>query len=242
MDVQQGFCSANATRRTLHAVTTTSLAPVSADPEAEADVEAATARPRRRWFRRVLIGGPVLVVLYLVITLVQVWNADGWDDTHKADAAVVLGAAQYNGRPSAAFRGRLDRAVDLYERKVVPKVVVTGGRQVGDRFTEATAGYSYLRKRGIPDANLIRVPDGASTWESLAASVRVLRQRGVRQVLLVSDPYHSFRLEGIADEVGMSGVVSPTSRTSSTRELLRETALVAVGRIIGYRRLVRLTG
>ena len=202
----------------------------------------ALPKRRRRWVRRMVLGVPLVIVLYVVITFVQVWQADGWDDSTRSDAAVVLGAAQYNGRPSAAFRGRLDHAVDLYQRKIVPKVVLTGGRQVGDRFTEASAGFNYLRRRGIPEADLIIVSNGASTWESLAASVRVLRRKGIDHVLLVSDPYHSFRLAGIAGEVGLSSGVSPTSRPSSLRELLRETVIVSVGRIVGYRRLVSITG
>lgn len=200
--------------------------------------------PRRRWrrLRWLIIGVPAVIVVYLVVTVVQVWIADGWEGAGHADAAVVLGAAQYNGRPSAVLKGRLDHADELWRQGLVPKIVLTGGRQVGDRFTEASAGFQYLRKKGIPEADLIIVSDGASTWESLAASVRVLRRESIRTVLLVSDPYHSFRLIGIAGEVGIGAKVSPTSRPSSTRELLRESAIVAVGRIIGYRHLVRLAG
>ena len=177
----------------------------------------------------------------MVVTVVQVWMADGWDHTRRADAAVVLGAAQYDGRPSAVFRGRLDHAVQLYEDATVPVVVVTGGSQEGDRFTEAYAGLKYLLAAGVPEGDVIVVDDGSSTWESLAASTRVLRREGIEEVLLVSDPYHSFRLEAIAEEVGLDAHVSPTrGRGSSAGPILRESAMVAVGRVIGYRRLVNL--
>ncbi|MFN8019881.1 MAG: YdcF family protein [Acidimicrobiales bacterium] len=194
---------------------------------------------RRRW-PRALLAIALAFVVYVVFTAAQVFAADDWDHTQPADAAVVLGAAQYNGRPSGAFRGRLDRAQRLYQQGVVPQIVLTGAGQQGDRFTEAYAGLKYLRKQGIPERDLIVVSTGTSTWESLAASFRVLRRRGIDRVLLVSDPYHSYRLEATAHEVGFDGSVSPTARVSSTGELFRESMLVAAGRIVGYRRLVHL--
>ena len=151
-----------------------------------------------------------------------------------------MGAAQYNGTPSPVFKGRLDRAFDLWKEGRVPLIVVTGGAAEGDRFTEAYSGLTYLKKKGVPDDDMIVIDDGSSTWESMAASVRVLRKQGITKVQLVSDPYHSFRLEAIADEVGLDGEVSPTSADSTSGELLRESMLVAGGRIIGYRRLVNL--
>ncbi|MFN8053184.1 MAG: YdcF family protein [Acidimicrobiales bacterium] len=210
--------------------------------QAEADrAELLWARRRRgRRFRRATGALLVLLVLYLAFTAAQVWAADSWDHTRPSDAAIVLGAAQYNGRPSAAFRGRLDKARELYEAGTVPLIVVTGGRAEGDRYTEAYSGLTYLRRAGVPERAVVVVDDGSSTWESMAASVRVLRRRGVRRVLLVSDPYHSFRLEAIASEVGFDGKVSPTSASSTNGELFRESMLVAAGRIIGYRRLVNL--
>ena len=209
-------------------------------PELPELPELPARRPKRHRGRRIALVAVAVVVGYLGITTVQVVRADRWDHTRPADAAVVLGAAQYNGRPSAAFRGRLDHALDLYRNGVVPRIVVTGGAAVGDRFTEAYSGMRYLRKRGVPERDLVVVDDGSSTWESLAASTRVLRRRGIREVLLVSDPYHSFRLEGIASEVGLRGYASPTDAHSTTGELVRESGLVAAGRIIGYRRLVNL--
>ncbi len=197
-------------------------------------------RRRRRLVRRGLLTGVVLVVLYLGFTVAQVFAADSWDHTRDADAAIVLGAAQYNGTPSPVFKGRLDRAFDLWKEGRVPLIVVTGGAAEGDRFTEAYSGLTYLKKKGVPDDDMIVIDDGSSTWESMAASVRVLRKQGITKVQLVSDPYHSFRLEAIADEVGLDGEVSPTSADSTRGELLRESMLVAGGRIIGYRRLVNL--
>lgn len=196
---------------------------------------------RVRLFRRLCLGFIAVGVIYLAVTFVMVWRADSWDETRRADAAVVLGAAQYDGRPSPVYRTRLDHAAELYRGGTVERVVVTGGRQEGDRFTEAYAGLTYLIGEGVAEDDVVVVDDGSSTWESLAASVRVLRRQGIGTVLLVSDSYHSLRLHAVAGEVGLDGKVSPASAGSSSfGQLARETGLVAAGRIIGYRRLVNL--
>ena len=97
----------------------------------------------------------LVVVGYVAVTALQVWWAEGWDDRGTADAAVVLGAAQYNGRPSPVFAARLDHAYELYAAKRVPKVVVTGGSKAGDRFTEAYSGLKYLQGKGVPGDDVI---------------------------------------------------------------------------------------
>ena len=183
----------------------------------------------------VALGG--LGALYVVVTFAQVWVTAGRDQAGPTDAIVVLGAAQYDGAPSPVLRARLDHAVTLYEAGHAPLIVVTGGRQEGDRFTQAAAGYRYLRDRGVPDEALLLEVDGTSTYTELAATSRILRSRGLSRVLMVSDGYHSARLLAIAEEVGLEGAVSPTDTTFGTRELLRETAAVGIGRVTGFRRL-----
>jgi uncharacterized SAM-binding protein YcdF (DUF218 family) len=185
------------------------------------------------------------------VTFLQVlWTSrrdDARGNSRTVQAIVVLGAAQYNGRPSPVLRARLDHAADLYRRHVAPLIVVTGGGQPGDRFTEATASANYLLAHGIPDANILREVSGRSTWQSLAASARFLQRRGIHTVMFVSDPFHSERLLVIAGQVNLRGSVSPT-RTSPIHGLgaapyfLRETLAVAAGRIIGFRRLVGIEG
>ena len=181
----------------------------------------------------------VVLVGYLAFTFVQVLLASRSDDTAKSDAIVVLGAAQYDGRPSPVLRGRLDHARELYRDGVAPRIVVTGSKQPGDRFTEAFAGFQYLRDQGVPESAITVVDDGSSSWESLAAANRVLDRQGVSTVTLVSDGYHNLRLGGISGEIGMDGVESPSTEGGSVGELLRETGLVALGRIIGYGRMLR---
>jgi uncharacterized SAM-binding protein YcdF (DUF218 family) len=193
---------------------------------------------------RTVVLVTVLAAVYLLVTFVQVWQATTDESHEPAQAIVVLGAAQYDGRPSPVLEARLAHAVELYEDGVAPTIVVTGGKQAGDRFTEARAGYTYLRNQGIPEDAILREEQGANTWSQLAAATVLLSQRGIADVVLVSDDYHAYRLERIAEELGLDAQVSPIDPGLSARgrvqRLSRETVAVAVGRVIGFRRLVNL--
>lgn len=183
----------------------------------------------------------VPVALYAGFTFLQVWHASLQDEPQPAQAVIVLGAAQYNGRPSPVLRARLDRAAALYHAGLAPVVVVTGGQRPGDRFTEAGAGQRYLVAHGIPADALRLEVQGRNSWESLAAAQRFLAKEGISEVLLVSDAYHSFRVAETARELGLQPRVVPTRPGGApARELWRETLAVGVGRVIGYRRLTSL--
>jgi uncharacterized SAM-binding protein YcdF (DUF218 family) len=190
---------------------------------------------------KVTAGLLAAVILYGIVTFAQVWLAARRDSTRKAQAIVVFGAAQYNGRPSAVLRARLDHAVGLYDRHVAPVIVVTGGRQPGDRFTEATASADYLHTQGVPDNDILREVSGHSSWQSLASTAAFLKVRHIHDVILVSDPFHSLRIGGMASELGLDASTSPT-RTSpitgvdAAEYMGRETLAVALGRIVGFRR------
>ena len=197
-------------------------------------------RPEWLSARRVRLAALAVVglgFLYVGVTFIQVLVASGEDDRDPADAIVVLGAAQYNGEPSPVLARRLEHALELWDEGVAPLVVTTGSNQPGDVFTEGYAGFEYLRFAGIPEKELLVITDGSSTWEQLAATARQLRARELESVVLVSDPYHAFRLRQIAGEVGLDASVSSTDGGSSIRQLLRETASVSLGRILGYRRV-----
>jgi uncharacterized SAM-binding protein YcdF (DUF218 family) len=180
-----------------------------------------------------------------VLTVVQVWRAARADDARPSEAIVVLGAAQYDGRPSQAFAARLDHARDLYEQGIAPLIVVTGGKLAGDRYTEAGVGADYLIARGVPDSAILRETTSRNSWESLQASARFLFPQGIRRVVLVSDPFHSLRIRLTAEEIGFDAVTSPT-RTSPIRgvaewrRFLGEGLRVAVGRVFGFGRATRL--
>jgi uncharacterized SAM-binding protein YcdF (DUF218 family) len=202
----------------------------------------APAPPKARWARRTLWIGLALVglvVVYVAGTFVQVWLASRSDGARSADAIVVLGAAQYNGRASPALQNRLDHALDLYEQGLAPLIVVTGGRQEGDRFTEAAVGYHYLRAHGVPDSAIRMEVQGHTTYQSLAAAARFLRSEDIDDVILVSGPATAKRLAGISGDVGLDSAISPSDGTPTLGSLVRETGAVSVGRLIGYRRLER---
>ena len=202
-----------------------------------------------RYGRKALVIGAAVGTLYVAVTFVQVWHASRQDHPQPAAAIVVMGAAQYDGRPSPVLQARLDRALELYRQGLAPLVVTTGSKQEGDRFTEGFAGFQYLSSLGVPEENIAIVDTGTNTWEELSAASIELHRRAPRQpadrarvrVLIVSDSYHSLRLEHTAREVGLDPLVAPTGPRASMRRLVRETAAVSLGRVLGYRRLAELT-
>jgi uncharacterized SAM-binding protein YcdF (DUF218 family) len=185
-----------------------------------------------------------ITFVYLSVVFVQVWMAARRDDARPADAIIVLGAAQFDGRASKVLAARLDHAIDLYRKGIAPIVVVTGGKQPGDRFTEASVGAAYLHDHDVPESAILRETTGRTSWQSLAAAARFLKERNLKSVVLVSDPYHSARIEDVAHDVGLKAATSPT-RTSPIkgagewRRFFTETIRVAAGRIFGYGRLDR---
>ena len=205
-------------------------------------------QPPRPVARRVLQVVALCVATLLAYGLFsywQVWSTGRSDEARPVDAIVVLGAAQYDGRPSPQLAARLDHALTLWPEGLAPMIVVTGGNQPGDRFTEADASAAYLTERGVPSDAIVLEGEGASTYESMK-NVAVLLGERVDSVLIVTDPYHALRSRLIAADLGFEAYVSPTptSVVSGVREFRREVgeaAGVAVGRIIGFDRLSGLT-
>lgn len=194
-----------------------------------------------RWAIKVVGAIVALVVLYLAITFAQVWWATRQSDDSPATAIVVMGAAQWNGQPSPVLRGRLDHAAELYARGVAPEIIVAGGKQVGDTKTQGLVGFEYLRSKGVPESAVLIEVNGRDSFEELSAARNILDDRGLgRDVVIVTDPYHAYRAAAIASEVGLEPHVSPTGAGSSLHDLVRETGGVAIGRLLGYRRLSAL--
>lgn len=191
-------------------------------------------------------GVVALVLFYSLLSFWQVWSTGRSDQAQQVDAIVVLGAAQYDGRPSPQLEARLDQAVSLWPQDLAPLIIVTGGNQPGDRFTEAEVSANYLADRGVP-ADLILLEDaGSTTYESLDRVAALLDERALESVLIVTDPYHALRSRLIAQELGLVAYVSPTETSVVTgagliRRELGEAAGVAVGRVIGFGRLSGLT-
>lgn len=168
--------------------------------------------PRLGRFKRILARtvAAIAVVWLLLLAAVVLWGRR--DQARPANAIVVLGAAQYLGRPSPVLRARLDHAVGLWKRGLAPTLILTGGRGVGDTTSEAEAGKRYVMKQGVPESAIALETKGRTTSESLH-SVSLLMRGKSRSVLLVSDPFHMLRLTILARRLGLKPLSSPT-RTS----------------------------
>jgi len=160
---------------------------------------------------RHLLGILVLTAaIVYTVALVTVLVVSQQDQRRLVDAIVVLGAAQYNGRPSPVLRARLDHAIELYQEGLAPRVIVTGGVGAGDTTSEAIVGRRYLVTRGLPSRAVVAQPQGRSTMASMSAVAGWLRPRGMHRVLLVSDPFHMFRLRLEARRTALEAYTSPT--------------------------------
>ncbi|GBL20883.1 hypothetical protein EMGBS4_09430 [Acidimicrobiaceae bacterium] len=195
--------------------------------------------------RRVVqsLGAVVAIFsLYFLISLYQVWNTGRSADKQPVDAIVVLGAAQYDGRPSPQLQARLDHALELWNLDLSSYIVVTGGKQIGDRFTEAAASRKFFESKGVSSEIIFEENSGKTTYASLLGVKQIASQKDISRVLIVSDPFHQLRAKLIAQEVGLEASSSST-RSSVVRGAdafwhnLREAVGVAVGRIVGFRRV-----
>jgi len=161
---------------------------------------------RRRIALAVLLA-PFLVYLLAFLSVLIVSRQD---QRRPVDAIVVLGAAQYNGKPSPVLRARLDHALALYREGLAGTVVVTGGIGEGDQVSEATVGRGYLVTHGVPDSAVVVRPEGRSTQASMTSVSQWAEEHGVRRVLLVSDPFHMLRLRLEARRTTLEAYTSPT--------------------------------
>lgn len=164
---------------------------------------------------RYLAGAALVAVLVVGGVALRVVQVGHLDQRGHADAIIVLGAAQYDGRPSAVYAARLDHAAELFRAGVAPRIVTIGGGQE-DRVTEGQAGLTYLVDRGVNTASLVAVGTGNDTLVSLRATDVVLAQRGWRSVVLVTDPWHAERSRLIAADLGLSVQVSSVADGPST--------------------------
>ena len=154
----------------------------------------------------------------VLITVIVAWSVSAasvllWgarDRARSSDAIVVLGAAQYVGRPSPVLRARLDHALDLWQRGLAPRLIFTGGTGVGDTTSEAAVSRIYALKHGVPDTAILMENEGRTTRESLAAVSAIMHARQMRTAILVSDPFHMLRLRILSTQYGVDAYTSPT--------------------------------
>lgn len=135
------------------------------------------------------------------------------DEARPSGAIVVLGAAQYDGRPSPVLRARLDHALELYRRGVADTLIMTGGTGPGDTVSEAAVAKRYAARHGVPAGAVLVEERGMSSLESMRAVSALMERHGIRSAVLVSDPFHMLRLRLLAYRVGFEARSSPT-RTS----------------------------
>jgi len=189
-----------------------------------------------RIVRRVVVVVLLGVIAYPLWLGFRVWDQSHDDEVHSADAIVVLGAAQYNGRPSPVFKARLDHAAYLYGEGLADVVILTGGKRSGDRFTEAEAGQIYLvdNTAAVPSDVILSEGEGRTTLESLEAVGEIADRNEIDTALFVSDPLHSERIKRMASDLGFENVyTSPASyvalnrsRGTKLRELVHEVVAI----------------
>ena len=171
-----------------------------------------SAVPRHGRARKLLAAGGIACLLplaYFGSVFYQVWHQANSDEARPADAIVVLGAAEYWGKPSPILKARLDHALELFNRQFAPRIITTGGRGLGSEFSEAAVAREYLSKHGVP-AELISIEDaGETTMQSAAAVAEIMDRMKMASCIVVSDGYHIHRIKNILEEQGIEVFGSP---------------------------------
>jgi uncharacterized SAM-binding protein YcdF (DUF218 family) len=151
----------------------------------------------------------MFVLGYLMALSVRIGRQSTRDEARPADAIIVMGAAEYRGHPSPVLKLRLDHAVQLYQQRLAPYIMTTGGPGGDPSFTEGGVGRSYLIDRGVPAESIIVETEGESTAWSLTAATEIFRRMGLRSCIIVSDGYHIFRVKKILEQAGFTVYGSP---------------------------------
>lgn len=198
--------------------------------------------PRSR-VGRVLIVLLSSMVLLWAASVLAVITAGLWANTHEADAIIVLGAAQYQGRPSPVLQARLDHAIELYRRRLARHIIFTGGRGVGDTISEAEVARRYAIRNEVPPEAIMTERDGVTSAQSVRAAAALMSSAGLESALLVSDSYHMMRLELLARRSHIVPYRAPAanapidlaSRSKRWGYVLRESVLFPATAILGGR-------
>jgi uncharacterized SAM-binding protein YcdF (DUF218 family) len=162
---------------------------------------------RAGWSVLVVVSAAVLA--YIAWLSMRIEHVGARDDAQPADVILVLGAAEYNGHPSPVLRARLDHAVELYLRKLAPRILTTGGAGGDPVFTEGTVGRSYLMSQGVPSDAIIVENEGDTTVYSVASAAEIIRRMGLSSAIVVSDGYHVYRVKKMLEARGLRAYGSP---------------------------------
>jgi uncharacterized SAM-binding protein YcdF (DUF218 family) len=168
---------------------------------------------RRSWLSILLLAALAGLFLFYIVTCVHIVQQSAMDEARPADAIVVFGAAEYYGRPSPVYRARLDHAYDLFQRKLAPVVITTGGAGKETRFTEGQVGRDYLAARDIGDRHLIAETQGDNSAESAQRVAVIMQTNGMHSCIAVSDAYHLYRIKRMLASYGLTVYTSPRPQT-----------------------------
>lgn len=196
--------------------------------------------------RRFLKWGILIVILmlasvgaYWMYLYQQVRMIAGRDEAHTADAIVILGAAQYNGAPSPVLKARLDHALHLYKRGYSKVVITTGSYGPDPNFSEAHVATAYLTERGVDPAHIITEQASLTTHDSIRAASVLIKSKGGKSALVVSDGFHLFRIREMFSDEGITAYTSPAPdspiETSASQRFwysLREVFLFSAYRLV----------
>jgi len=174
----------------------------------------------KRAVANIVVGAVSLAMLYTAWIAMQIERQANRDEARPADVIVVLGAAEYRGRPSPVLKARLEHALDLYARKLAPRIMTTGGAGGDPVFTEGGVGQTYLMSRGVPSEDIVVESEGNSTVESTALAGEIMRRMGLQSVIVVSDGYHIYRVKKMLESDGLTVYGSP--RPEQPHDSLRE--------------------
>ena len=166
-----------------------------------------------RLLKHLLGFGLLAFIIVYVVAFASVYSVSREDQARESYAIVVLGAAQYNGKPSPVLRARLDHARLLYGKLLAPTIVLTGGVAKGDQISEAQAAAEYLIRKKVPASVLVVLAEGRTTEASVIAAAEWCKARGISEVVVVSDPFHMLRVRLEMRRRGITAWTSPT-RTS----------------------------
>ncbi|MFZ1931673.1 MAG: YdcF family protein [Candidatus Sulfotelmatobacter sp.] len=165
-----------------------------------------TRRAPGRWLVRLEALALLALATFLAVTAIRVVHEGSLQELHPADAIVVFGAAEYSGRPSPVLRARLDHAFELFQKKIAPVVITTGGAALDPSFSEGGVGRDYLMHRGISERNLIAETQGSDTAQSAVRVAVIMRANGLHSCVAVSDAYHVFRIKKLLEHEGIAPV------------------------------------
>jgi uncharacterized SAM-binding protein YcdF (DUF218 family) len=189
---------------------------------------------------RLVIAGLIAGTAVAGYAAYRIWDQGNRDERPPTDAIVVMGAAQYDGRPSPVFAARLDHAIDLFHEGVAPRLIVTGGKREGDRTTEAASARIYAVQHDVPDEAIISEDQSRTTLQSIRGVAALMRDGGFESATFVSDPSHMFRVLRMASDEGITAYGSPTRTSPLERDTIRR--LDAVVHEIGALALYVISG